>query len=225
MEYEDLSLGHFDSSEEFDDTLYLTSDNENVSSFDGPDYSVISTTLLPPDVMKEILQVSDLHTFVNLCQSDKTMRRLCSNALWQLKFSQHRIIVDDPPKTYNAWLMLYNEYQFNVKIRDKTYQFVDNIRDYLKSNNDVIYLDRPLSTNQLINIFNQVGARWRIQNYWDPTVSEKQLNDYDNARHSEYEIPLLRITNNTYHSGLLYSLTYLSFHEFIYQLFKQRYLH
>ena len=80
-EFDDL--GHFDSNDEFDDTLFNLVEHENDFLKETENVSYQSyDSILPLDMIKQILLQSDIPTFIHLCRSNKRIKQLCDNRLW-----------------------------------------------------------------------------------------------------------------------------------------------
>ena len=238
---DELPLGYFDSSEEFDDKFYLSEEENKENSIKNTivtttNYNYNNSMRLPRDIMKEILYQSDIHTFVELCNSGKVIKGMCTNDMWKYKFNQHNINIVGNPKTYRDWIQLYIDYDYHFKVK----KYIDA---YPKNDKDaIIYLTHPLSNDKLKNILENIGAKWifspvlgnrqHMRALLKPEYGSeiiKEISDtFYNTRFSQYAIPLYIKTSYNYTDeifiGKICTLTPTSFHELIYQLFKQHYL-
>lgn len=203
-------LDYFDSDNEFDDYLYFNELN------DGDDEQPIilkkqlySNMKLPMDIMKEILINSNIPTFIKLCNSSHDIRHLCDYNMWNLKFSQYNLIVNENPGNYYDWVKLY---QKNMLVNKAMYKFLL----WLPKGNKTFILDKELPNQQLIDILNELGAH-KIRDKLGH-MGGKQFNIYY-GRLSDFDLS----TNYIYidHS---YMISYEQLNELIYKLFYYGYL-
>lgn len=173
MEYsdDDLELGYFDSDDEEEDyTLY---EEEPIYQQPLKKYNNIEHMKLPIDLIQEILYHSDIPTYTELCNSSNIIKNLCDNNMWQRKFNQYNIPVNENPTTFKDWVNLYKNYNRYISLYDKAEKYVKwNVYPIETTN---IILEKSLLESTLIMLLKKVGAR-TIFNSVDKKLKDNLLN-------------------------------------------------
>lgn len=106
---DDIEIGHFDDSEEFDDSLYYAPSLELPCQVAAePIISRVEPVfgLLPELLIRIILQSQDMKTFVNLGTTSKSIRKLYNKTVWAHKFDQYKVKVEIIPNEFEQCLNL-----------------------------------------------------------------------------------------------------------------------
>lgn len=210
MDYsdDDLELGYFDSDEE--DVDYTLYEAEPIYQQPLNKYNNIEHMKLPIDIIHEILYHSDIPTYIELCNSSNIIKNLCDDNMWQKKFNQYNIPVNENP-TFKDWVKLYKNYNRYVSLYDKAEKYVKwNVYTIEPTN---IILEKSLLESTLIMLLKKVGAI-KIFNSVDKKLKDKLLN-------------IIRVDvdkNYSYIHILQYELTLNQFINFIQYLFYYKYL-
>jgi hypothetical protein len=210
MEYsdDDLELGYFDSEEDVDYTFY---EEEPIYQHPLNKYNNIEHMKLPIDIIQEILYHSDINTYINLCNSSNIIKNLCNNNMWQEKFDQYNIPVNENPTTFKDWVKLYKNSNHYISLYDKADKYIKwNVYPIETTN---IILEKSLLESTLIMLLKKVGAI-NIYNSVDKKLKDKLLN-------------IIRVyvdKNYSYIHILHYELTLNQFINFIQYLFYYKYL-
>jgi hypothetical protein len=224
MYYDNEDLGHYDDSEEFDDSLYF---NDTVDNDIQKPIKQYHSRFLPDDIINDILIRSDMDTFIKICSSSKNMRQLGTNQLWQYKFNQHHIpISNNHQKNFNDWVVLYHQHLHQSADYEKADRYLDFIRNIKEDffYNPLIYstfftinLQKSLSNAQLIKFLQDVTHHhdividnrvdyYSIKIYYTKTIIHNNLGIHNNVG----------IYNNFINPK--------QFRQFLYLLFKNHYI-
>ncbi len=147
--------------------IYINSNvNQNNDLPDKSGYTV------PEDIIKEILNVSDVNTIINLCGTSTMYQRYCNDQFWKNIANREEMPIKTTAK---EWIeeYLYHQYEVNVLIQ----MLADGMTI-------VINLATPVLIFDDVNYLNVIGDDYLINNI---IISKEKL--YKSLMQLFYEFP------------------------------------